>query len=183
MNQRVCVETLDIELPTTARSTSHFCLGHSALGAMLSFFNSPPSPQEREREWECKSYNVSQLLQKARDFPISYALIHMLRHILPFASSIKATTPSFWNSPFNSSIQQLTEKCRLSKSPTTLLSSGTGLSSTTTASSRLGLLNFAKIKKSSGPQHQGTLRGRSGRLVLHSQGNRGTSLDLSGIKF
>lgn len=32
---------------------------------------------------------MSQLLQKARDFPISHTLIHMLRHILPFASSIK----------------------------------------------------------------------------------------------
>ena len=36
----------------------------------------------------------------------------------------------------------------------------------------------AKIKRFSGSQHQGALRGRSGRLVLHSQGNRGISLNL-----
>lgn len=35
----------------------------------------------------------------------------------------------------------------------------------------------AKIKRFSGSQHQGALRGRSGRLVLHSQGNRGIPLN------
>ena len=135
-----------ISNPLQLRSTSHFCLGHSALGAMLSFFNSPPSPQERKRERMQILQCVATFAESKRFSHLAYSHPYVTPHSsICFFDQTKQPAHHF-EIPLSlhSSIQQLTEKCRLSKSPTTLPSSGTGPSSTTTVSSRLGLLSFAR---------------------------------------
>ena len=179
MSQWVGVETLDIEPLTTAFNLALLPRALGPRGNVIVFQFSPVTAREKEGEnanpTMCRNFCRKQEIFPSRILSsICYATFF---HLL--LQSNKTTSPSFWNSPLSSFFNSATYR-KMSAIEITHdaaeqwdwpLQHNDGVVKVGTPQFR------AKIKRFSGSQHQGALRGRSGRLVLHSQGNRGIPLN------